>query len=50
MRVSIELLDSETGETLWGDRFDMTAEDIFDVQDPVVGEIIGGIAPNLSCQ
>jgi adenylate cyclase len=47
MRVSIELLDSETGETLWGDRFDMTAKDIFDVQDRVVGEIVGGIAPNL---
>ena len=47
MRVSIELLDTKTGETLWGDRFEMTAKDILDVQDRVVAEIVNGIVPNL---
>ncbi len=45
--VSVQLAESETGTTLWGDRFEVGREDIFALQEHVVGRIVAGIAPNI---
>lgn len=47
VRVSVELCDSTTGTTLWGERSEVTPGELFDVQDRIVGEIVSGIAPNV---
>jgi len=47
VRVSVELCDSSTGATLWGEKSDVAPGELFDVQDRIVGRIVAGIAPNV---
>ncbi|HEU4517459.1 MAG TPA: TIR domain-containing protein [Steroidobacteraceae bacterium] len=41
VRISVQLIDAETGEQLWADRFDRVQTEIFAVQDEVVRRIVG---------
>jgi len=36
LRVNIQLIDGDNGEHLWAERYDVSAEDLFDAQDRVV--------------
>ena len=36
MRVNVQLIDAETGNHLWADRFDKPLADLFDMQDEIV--------------
>ena len=47
VRVSVELCDTNTGATLWGDKSEVAPGELFDVQDRIVGRIVAGIAPNV---
>jgi adenylate cyclase len=47
VRVSVELCDTSTGATLWGEKSEVTPGELFDVQDRIVGKIVAGIAPNV---
>ncbi len=47
VRVSVELCDSNTGATLWGEKSEVAPGELFDVQDRIVGRIVAGIAPNV---
>jgi adenylate cyclase len=47
LRITAQLVDTTTGAHLWADRFDGTAEDIFDLQDQVTAKVVGAIAPKL---
>jgi len=47
VRVSTQLIDAVTGASLWGDRADIDAGDLFDVQDRIVWRVVGGIAPHV---
>ena len=46
MRVNVQLIDAETGNHLWADRFDKPVADLFDMQD----EIVARLANTLSAQ
>src|SRR5271157_1203741 len=46
MRVSVQLIDAETGSHLWAERFDKPVADLFDMQD----EIIARLANQLNAQ
>jgi TolB-like protein/Tfp pilus assembly protein PilF len=46
MRVNIQLIDAETGNHLWAERFDKPLADLFDMQD----EIVARLANTLSAQ
>src|SRR5208337_1910629 len=46
MRVSVQLIDAETGSHLWAERFDKPVADLFDMQD----EIIARLANQLSTE
>ena len=48
VRVTGQLIDSETGAHLWANRFDSSLEDIFDLQDQVTTSVVGAVAPNLN--
>jgi TolB-like protein len=44
IRISAQLIDSETGAHLWADKFDRPAGDVFAVQDEVVQTIVSTLA------
>jgi TolB-like protein len=39
MRVNVQLIDAETGNHLWAERFDKPLADLFDMQDEIVGRL-----------
>jgi TolB-like protein/tetratricopeptide (TPR) repeat protein len=47
VRVTGQLIDASTGVHLWGDRFEGTTADVFDLQDQVTESVVGAIAPKL---
>jgi TolB-like protein len=47
VRIAGRLVEAATGATLWADRFDGDAEDIFDLQDRVTASVVGIVAPKL---
>ena len=47
VRITGQLIDSETGAHLWADRFDGSLEDVFELQDKVASSVAGVIEPAL---
>ncbi len=47
LRVSGQLVDTETGTHLWADRFDGVLEDMFDLQDEITRAVVGAIGPKI---
>ena len=47
VRITGQLIESETGAHLWADRFDGLLEDIFELQDNVASSAAGVIEPTL---
>jgi TolB-like protein/class 3 adenylate cyclase/Flp pilus assembly protein TadD len=39
LRISAQLIDAETANHLWAERFDKTAVDLFDIQDEIVARL-----------
>jgi adenylate cyclase len=39
LRVNVQLIDAETGQHLWADRFDKPLADLFDLQDEIVAQL-----------
>ena len=39
MRVNVQLIDAETGNHLWAERFDKPLADLFDMQDEIVARL-----------
>jgi TolB-like protein/tetratricopeptide (TPR) repeat protein len=44
IRISVQLIDAETGNHVWGEKFDRGLEEIFSVQDQVVQTIAGTLS------
>ena len=47
MRLSAQLTDSKTGGSIWSQRFDRQADDIFAIQDDITNAIVAAIAPEI---
>src|SRR5438477_961250 len=47
VRITGQLIDTETGAHLWADRFDGLIEDVFELQDKVASSVVGVIEPTL---
>jgi adenylate cyclase len=45
--VSVQLSDASTGASLWGDRVEVAREEIFELQEQLVGRVVAGIAPEV---
>jgi len=43
MRVNVQLIDAETGNHLWAERFDKPFADLFDMQDEIVARLAGAL-------
>jgi TolB-like protein/class 3 adenylate cyclase/tetratricopeptide (TPR) repeat protein len=48
VRITGQLIDSQSGAHLWADRFDGLLEDVFDLQDQVTTSVVGAIVPALN--
>ncbi len=47
VRISAQLIETETGIHIWADRFDGVVEDLFDLQDEITTRVVGAIEPQL---
>jgi TolB-like protein/class 3 adenylate cyclase len=47
MRVNVQLIDAETGNHLWAERFDKPLADLFDMQDEIVARLAGALSAQL---
>ena len=47
MRVNVQLIDAETGNHLWAERFDKHLADLFDMQDEIVAQLAGALNAQL---
>ncbi len=47
IRITAQLIEAETGHHVWAEKYDRDLQDIFAVQDEVVGEIASHIHPNV---
>jgi TolB-like protein/class 3 adenylate cyclase len=43
MRVNVQLIDAQTGNHLWAERFDKALADLFDMQDEIVARLAGAL-------
>ncbi len=48
LRINAQLLDTTTGGSLWAERYDGTEDDVFALQDKVVGNIIAALGVRLT--
>ena len=48
MRVNVQLIDAETGNHLWADRFDKPVADLFDMQDEIVARLANQLGAELT--
>jgi TolB-like protein/class 3 adenylate cyclase len=48
MRVNVQLIDAETGNHLWAERFDKPLADLFDMQDEIVGRLANALNAQLA--
>ena len=47
MRVNVQLIDAESGNHLWADRFDKPVADLFDMQDEIVARLANALNAQL---
>ena len=47
MRVNVQLIDAETSDHLWAERFDKPLADLFDMQDEIVARLAGTLNAQL---
>jgi TolB-like protein/Flp pilus assembly protein TadD len=47
MRVNVQLIDAESGNHLWAERFDKTVADLFDMQDEIVARLANALDTQL---
>ena len=47
MRVNVQLIDAETGNHLWAERFDKPLGDLFDMQDEIVSRLANALDAQL---
>jgi TolB-like protein/class 3 adenylate cyclase/Flp pilus assembly protein TadD len=47
LRVNVQLIDAETGNHLWAERFDKPVADLFDMQDEIVSRLANALGTQL---
>ncbi|MGI9355070.1 MAG: tetratricopeptide repeat protein, partial [Rhizobiaceae bacterium] len=47
IRVTAQLIDTDTGNHIWAERYDRLLEDIFDLQDEITETIVGQVEPEI---
>jgi adenylate cyclase len=48
VRITAQLIDGESGNHIWAERYDRDLEDIFEVQNEITQTVVGALGPELS--
>jgi TolB-like protein len=48
MRVNVQLIDADTSDHIWAERFDKPIADLFDMQDEIVARLAGPLSAKLA--
>jgi adenylate cyclase len=47
VRITVQLVETESGRPVWADRFDGSRANVFELQDEVVARVVAALEPNL---
>jgi adenylate cyclase len=47
LRITVQLVETESGAHVWSSRYDGTVDDIFDLQDRITEQLAGAIQPSI---
>jgi adenylate cyclase len=47
LRLTVQLIEADSGHHLWADHYDGEMANVFDLQDRIVGRIVGAISPSV---
>ena len=47
IRITVDLRETEEGDSIWRDRIEATDAEVFDVQDEIVARIVAGVVPSV---
>lgn len=47
LRITCQLVDTETGSHVWAERYDASVEDVFELQDRITRAVVAEIAPKI---
>ncbi len=47
LRITAQLIETESGAHVWADRFEGSPQDVFELQDEVTEKVVGAIAPRV---
>jgi TolB-like protein len=47
LRITAQLVDTDTGNHLWAETFDGTLGDVFDLQDQITESVVGAVEPSV---
>jgi adenylate cyclase len=47
IRITGQLIDGETGNHLWAEKYDRNLEDVFEIQDEITQNIVGALEPQM---
>lgn len=47
LRVTVQLVEAETGRTIWSERFTGSLDAVFDLQDEIAARVAGAVEPKL---
>jgi TolB-like protein len=47
LRVTVQLVEAETGRTIWSERFTGAVGDVFELQDEIAARVAGAVEPKL---
>ncbi|TNF64385.1 MAG: tetratricopeptide repeat protein [Rhodobacteraceae bacterium] len=47
IRVTVQLIETESGNHIWADRYDGQIEDMFDLQDRITEKVAGALQPSI---
>ncbi|MFC3612529.1 adenylate/guanylate cyclase domain-containing protein [Lutimaribacter marinistellae] len=47
VRISVQLVEAQDGHQIWAERYDSVLDDVFELQDRIVGELAKAIAPQI---
>ncbi|NKB49876.1 MAG: tetratricopeptide repeat protein [Alphaproteobacteria bacterium] len=48
IRITAQMIDTETGNHLWAERYDGSLEEVFDLQDRITEGVVGAIEPSIN--
>ena len=47
IRITVDLRETEEGDSIWNDRIEATDAELFDVQDEIVSRVVTGVVPSV---